>query len=468
MSEKGHAMKSAGMTKLAMLGLTLALATAPANGAPKVQDAETLLREGRSRIEAKDYTQAIVTLSRAREAEPLNTKLYNALADAYLAQGVESMGIIQLAKSLSIDSTQVDIALKLADIHLRAKRWAEAGQLYRSVLRNDPANDPATLGLAGLFTLAKQPAGAAAALEPYVRRHPDDQDAAAKYLDALAASGQDQALAAGADAILVGLPNWPTALRASAKAQLRLGQFQQAADAYRRLDGIEPLDADACLDVARCLLKADDQAGALVWFERAIQGSPTSSPDWSEFAAIYMRQKNWDRAAELYLRKTKDDPGSATAWLNYGLCQQQLKGFTESGRGFGEAIKLKPEWASARYYQAVNYVMSDSTQAACRAYRQFIRLASPQAEEHGDQLRQAYRYLCVTYLVDRNWAAALGMLDPALRLDPNDVQLRLYRGQALLGLNRKPEAKKEFETVLQMEPGNKDARKGLTVLAQYN
>jgi Tfp pilus assembly protein PilF len=206
----------------------------------------------------------------------------------------------------------------------------------------------------------------------------------------------------------------------------------------------------------------------LVWFERAIQGSPTSSANWSEFAAIYMRQKNWDRAAELYLRETTDDPGSATAWLNYGLCEQQRKEFTESARGFGEAIKLKPEWASARYYQAVNYVMSDSTQAACRAYRQFIRLATPQAAEHRDQLRQAYRYLCVTYLVDRNWAAALEMLDPALRLDPNDVQLRLYRGQTLLGLNRKPEAKKEFETVLQMEPGNTDARKGLTVLAQYN
>jgi len=70
--------------------------------------------------------------------------------------------------------------------------------------------------------------------------------------------------------------------------------------------------------------------------------------------------------------------------------------------------------------------------------------------------------------MDKNWNGTLTLLDQALRYDPKDVELRLYRAQSLLATNRKAEAKQEFEMVLKMQPENKEAKKGLTLLAQYN
>jgi Tfp pilus assembly protein PilF len=110
----------------------------------------------------------------------------------------------------------------------------------------------------------------------------------------------------------------------------------------------------------------------------------------------------------------------------------------------------------------------DSTRAARRAYETVVRLASAKETEHRQELSQAYRWLSVAHLIDKNWSTALPLLDAALRFAPKDVELRLYRAQALFALNRKPEAKQEFETVLQMQPSNAEAKKGLTLLAQYN
>jgi Tfp pilus assembly protein PilF len=122
----------------------------------------------------------------------------------------------------------------------------------------------------------------------------------------------------------------------------------------------------------------------------------------------------------------------------------------------------------AHYALATNYVQMDSTRAARRTYATMIRLAAGHEDEHRVALAQAYRYTSVMDLVEKDWSAALPGLDQALRYDPKDVELRLYRAQALFALNRKAEARREFETVLQLQPDNADAKHGLSLLAQYN
>ena len=102
--------------------------------------------------------------------------------------------------------------------------------------------------------------------------------------------------------------------------------------------------------------------------------------------------------------------------------------------------------------------------------------------EHGDQWLMAIEFVqgeTLEQLVSRSGpipvdravdlvSQALDALDHALRYDSKDVELRLYRAQVLFALNRKPEARQEFQTVLQMQPGNKEAQKGLNLVAQYN
>src|SRR5262245_45328111 len=189
-------MKSASIGILATLCLVWAAGPLAAGQRPEAPaaDAHALLAKGRAQIAAGSVDEAIRTLTLAREADPNDPDVYNALADAYMKMGAEPMAVVQLEKSLAVDSTRVDTRLRLAEIHWRSRRWNEARRLYQDVLRRDPTNDSAALLLGHLYLMAKQPAGAAHALAGYVERHPGDETAATQYLDALSASGQTAAL----------------------------------------------------------------------------------------------------------------------------------------------------------------------------------------------------------------------------------------------------------------------------------
>jgi tetratricopeptide (TPR) repeat protein len=427
-----------------------------------------LLASGREQIAHGDLDAAIAALILAREAAPGDPAIYNALADAYLKQGAEPMGVQQLEKSLGVDSTQVEARLRLADIHLRGRRWAEAGRLYAAVLHRDPANDTAALQLGRLYIKAKQPAGAAKVLEGYVGRHPEDDEAVSQYLGALAESGQDTATAAAAESVLRSRPQWVPALLVAARGEARSGRPEQALGHYLQVDKLQPLTGADAVVVGHCYVALEKDADAAAWFERALRDAPDSKVDWAEPAAACMRLKRWPEAASLYERKLAQDSTSVTTWVNYALCKQQSKEYEAGRRALLRAVALRPDFVMGQYNLATNYVLMDSTRAAGRAYEKVIRLAAAHQGEHGGELRQAYRYLSVTHLVEKNWSQALDSLDRVLRFDPKDVEMRLYRAQALFALNRKAEAKQDFETVLHLQPENKQAKKGLDLLAQYN
>jgi tetratricopeptide (TPR) repeat protein len=445
------------------------LAAAGNDAAKPGIDGRALLEKGRAQLDQGQVDQAIQTLTLAREVIPNDPAVYNALAKAYVKMGAEPMAVMQLQKSLVVDSLQVDPRLMLAEIHSRNRRWQEAGRLYQEILRRDPENDTAALLLGHLYSMAKQPAAAARALAGYVARHPGDESAAQQYLDALNASGQDPTLATASEAILASRPDWLPALTAAARSNARLGKSEKALEHYARLDAVERLGADDAFTVGRCHLALDHQEEAAQWFERAMSGDLDRRTDWSEAAAAFMRLKRWPEAAKLYERQLAQDSKSVSAWINFGLCNQQMKEYETARRALLQATELRSDNVKSQYALATNYVLMDSTRAARRRYETVVRLASAANDgEYREELRQSYRWLSVSHLVDKNWGPALDALDHALRYDSKDVELRLYRAQVLFALNRKPEARQEFQTVLQMQPGNKEAQKGLNLVAQYN
>ncbi len=463
-------MRQIAMAMFTTLGLIAAVG--PAAAGPQDDggraSAADLIDKGRQEITAGAFDAAIRTLTLAREKAPDDAGVYNALADAYIKSGTEPMGVMQLEKSLALDSTQVDTRLRLAEIHSRNRRWNEAGRQYQAVLRRNPDNDAAALLLGHLYLMAKQHSSAARALAGYVARHPADEPTATEYLDALAKSGQDAGLAVAAESILKSLPDWVPALRYAARARARLGKPEAALEHYRRLEALQPLGAEDAFVVGRCHLTLDDEAGAAPWFERALADSLDSRTDWSEPAGRFMRRQSWPLAARLYERRIAQDSMSVGAWVNYALCEQQMKNYETSRRALVRAVALRPDYIPSQYALATIYVQMDSTRAARRQFDRVAQLGIGHEDENRDALRQAYRYVSVAQLLDKNWSSALETLERALRLDPKDVELRLYRAQAFLATNRKADARREFETVLELQPANKAAKKGLSLVAQYN
>lgn len=460
------------MTRVRVLVAALAClaATAVAAG-PQESSRELALRllaTGRAQIARGDHDPAILTLTQAREADPDESEIYNALADAYLGLGLEPMGAMQLEKSLAADSTQIAPRLRLAELHEHNRRYVEAGRAYRDVLRREPANDVAALALAALYGRAKQPTNAAWVLEGYVIRHPEDQERLALYLHALLAAAQYDGAAVAAERALDACPDWPPALRAAGLARAALEQPEPAVVHLARLEKAQPLDAECCLALARCFLKLKNDVEAVARYDQVLVAQPDASGAWSEIAGAYMRIGRYGKAAELYERRIAQDSTAVSAYVNLGLCRHQTKEYDAARHALRRAVELKPDHVKARAALAGTYVLMDSTRAARRAYLALIEQALAAPDAWRAELYDAYRYLSVGHLLDKNWGSALDTLTKAVAFKPQDIEMHLYRAQALFALNRKVEAKKEFETVLQMEPANKNARKGLDLLAQYN
>src|SRR5262249_17827875 len=351
-------------------------------------------------------------------------------AGAYVKQGAEPMAVTQLQKSLQIDSTQVDARLTLAGIHARAHRWAEAGKLYQQTLRFDPKNDTASLELGRIYMKAKQPLPAARAFALYVPRHPEDLETASQYLDALIAAGRDEEAANAAAALLVAHPDWPPALAVAARSEARLGHADKALPVFLALDKKQPLQGADAMAVGSCYVTLGRDTDAAPWFDRAVADAGAAI-DWGEPGAAFMRLHRGEDASVCYERKLAHASTNAAAWTNWARCKQQLTDNDSARRGFLRAIAQRPESVRDRFDLANVYVIMDSTRAARRSYETVVGLAGGRETECREELRQSYRWLSTADLVDKQWQSALRHLDGALRLDPDDVELRLYRAQAL-------------------------------------
>jgi len=68
------------------------------------------------------------------------------------------------------------------------------------------------------------------------------------------------------------------------------------------------------------------------------------------------------------------------------------------------------------------------------------------------------------YLVRRQPAEALEHLEWVAKRDSKNVVARANLGNTYLALSRRPEAIREFQTVLSLQPGNTAALRGLKIL----
>ena len=195
--------------RMVLLPGLLCAAAAPAGARPGAGASfDDLMTEARGRMSRGEIDPAIQSLTLAREASPADAAVYALLGQAYVKQGAEPMALLQFQKSIELDSTQTEVRLQWAGLLAKSRRWQEAGRQYQHVLRQDPANDAAAQELGRLYLKAKQPEQAAKVLQPYIERHPDDEELAGGYLAALESAGRWEDLAGAATHVLAAHPDW--------------------------------------------------------------------------------------------------------------------------------------------------------------------------------------------------------------------------------------------------------------------
>ncbi len=429
-----------------------------------------LIELGYLHLVADSVHKAEVAFSRALQSLPKDPDIYRGLGEVYEKMGAEPVAMMKYEQSLEYDSVQVDLRMKLASMYLKERRYNDAAKMYMAILNHDPGNDTAALEIGKIFTLSKQYASAVYYLEPYVMRHPEDTQVWAIYMVNLDKSRQYESALKAAEHLLKSDPNNTKALSLAGKANFMKKEYDKALEYYLKLEKIDTLSFEDAKYMGKAYILQKNDSLGVHYLQKSADMNPEQTDVYSDLGSAYMRLKKYDKAAEMFERKIQQDSTYATGLVNLSLCRMALQQWDKSYQAIKKAIALRPTYAAGYIYLARTLSQMDSLKAARNAYLTATVVADSlgETEKYTNEMGEAFRYITFTYLVDKNYPPALDAVTKAVQFRPTDVELHLWRAQILHALDKREEAKRQYQKVLQLDPNNKDAKKGLDLLELYN
>jgi tetratricopeptide (TPR) repeat protein len=258
----------------------------------------------------------------------------------------------------------------------------------------------------------------------------------------------------------------------------------------------------------------DKQELAIKSYEMALKLDSALTDAFSDLGALYMKQKMYAESATMYEKKIAVDSTSLSAYLNASASYVQLKDYERSKELLKKAIERRPTYVGSRLRLAQTYALMDSLDQAKSQYDSVLTLIGTQTEKYKNELNEAYNMIGNIYFQKNKYDAAVEILRKAINSGADGSQVRVLIGQALIlgrgddpDLNRKrileavehfrkaikldpksvqghlwlaqglifsrlewepeeakkltEEARQEYKRVLQLDPNNVDAKKGL-------
>lgn len=229
----------------------------------------------------------------------------------------------------------------------RRGQWREAGRIYQSILRAEPANFEAAHGLGVVYLQSGQAErserqfGVAVLLDP---------DAAAAHHDrglALRALKRPADAVASYDRAIALEPGHAVAYRNRGTALHDLSLFDEAIASYDKAVALKPDDAAAHYQRGNLLLRLARAKDALASFDAAIAVDPLHAASFNNRANALRELNRPEEALADYDRAIALKPDGAPAFCNRGFALQDLGRLDEAMTSYNRAIALKPDFYEA-------------------------------------------------------------------------------------------------------------------------
>ena len=432
---------------------------------------------GQSLIGLDSADAALVASSEAKELDPQNATAYEVMGDAYNKQKVTPMAISNYEKSLEIDSLQPGVLYKLANTYKNEKKYTKAAEVYVHILALDPNNEAARIELAGLFFRAHQYANCAGILKEYFKNHKNPpKDLQSIYLESLYRSKQYKEAYLVAQEYIKIEPKSSLAIRAIANGYFNNNQYPQAIESFMKLATIDTMEFDdyRLLGLAYRQTKNDSLA-AKTWEEMlkdTTQSVKSRSYFYGEVGSIWMKYKDWERAAAYFEKRIEIDttPMAVGSAINYALCMIQLDRFENASSALKRAIAQNPKYPPAYINLGYCYFQQKNYDDGKKEFEMAIKVIDTMESKYRLELADANRMIALAIMVEKKstpeesqkkWESALVYLKKSVKFKEDMAQSHLLMGQSFQNLNKKDDAVKEYKRTLQLDPKNEQAKKGL-------
>ena len=430
------------------------------------ENAQLLISLGQALLVVDSVDHAVVAFTQASVADPHSAIAYECLGDSYIKLGIARAAIIQYQKALDIDSLRLESRTKLAGAFLQDHQYNAAAQIYKSVLQIDSTNWSTYFQLGKLYAAARQHSNAVRYLKPYVTWKSDDRRALTLAIESYAALQQHREVITLSERLLELEPYSLIALRNVARARVKVREYDRAIEDYGKLAKLDSLQGDDWKELGMAYAESKRDSLAFDALQRSLSKDSSHSEVYNQLGVLYMRNRNYEQAAAMFEKRINLDSTAVGAYVNYALSHMALGHWSIAYIALRQTLNLRPHYLQGHLYIARTLLQMDSLKAARSEYDTVVQLIDTATTMYRTELAEAQGINGFDLLLQKKYPQAVSMLKSSVQLVENNYQTHLWYAQALALSNKRDEATVEYKIVLKLDPGNKDAKKGLEILGQ--
>lgn len=366
-------------------------------------------------LKNKDFDRALKAVDAVESKQPGQALTANIRGRIYLMQNDVPRARSNLERALSIDPTFVPAAATLASLDLADKQADKARQRFEAVLKADPKNLDALMALAGMRAKAgASPDEIEGLMQTAIRLNPTAAPPRLLLVDSQFQRNKFKEALATAQEAVNALPGSIAALDALGRAQLAVGDANQAISTFSKMAALDANSPAAYFRLANVRLTQHDSDGAIQEYKKALAIDPESFEAQRALVNIYTAAGRPEEALLVARNVEKQHPDEPAGYL--------LEGGIESGRN-------RPAAAAEVYRAALK--RAPVSPVATRLYAALVSAG---------RLGEAEQFAA-------SWTAG----------HPNDAVFIFATAEAALNRRENAVAEARFKEVLKIAPDNAPA-----------
>ena len=414
-------------------------------------------------------TQAIDAYKKAYALDPKSAVIGERLAEMYWKAQRVHEAVTEAQDLLKRDPNDLPTRRLLGRIYLRSlgdlsstaqsDMAQRAIEQYKEVYRLDPTDSESALWLARLYRLRNEHDKAEAVLRSLLKEDPENEPAVEQLTQLLL----DEGKSADAVSLLEGITSRnpsPALLDLLGDAYTQTHDLSKAEGAYRKAVELDPSELSHERGLGQTLLAEEKYSDALTVYLKLADMMPDDSDVYLRLAQIYRELHQLNHAEEYLLKARQYAPGSVEVMYNEAMLYEAQGRFDDAIRVLSDAVTgLKSQStvlpsrrrSLAILYQQLGQLYRDAQnfQAAVYTYEELGHLGD-------EEDRRARMLIMDTYRAAKNLPKALQTGKEALAKYPSDPGLRTSNA-LLLGENgQTDEAVKILRSQLTKTEGDRD------------
>jgi len=395
-----------------------------------------------------------------------NKQIYEMIGDSYAKQKVVELALLNYDKAEAIDSLDIELKYKIAELLYKEKRYTDAVNKYLAVVALDSTNKKALYNTANIFYLAKMYPDAAIFFDKYLRYEQLNGSYYKAAKSNLEARNYQKAYDYAHLAAQKG-KNDKDVTKVLAVSAAWIGQYDESLENYAKIDDslLTKSDIRDLIVAGRNSRAAKKDSIALLYFNKVLSIDSTYKDVYWDVATLNYTLGNYDTAINFFDKFLAEKPNFEPAIRFKAFAYLQKKDYDKTREFLLEAVALNDTIVDSYFWLAQSYKAVDSLGRSAEVMEKMISICEGKEAQYKEKLLDAYGFLGQTAFDKKNYPAAITYLKKALTYSSKNVNYNLLVALAYHNTGDTNNAIVYYKIVRSLDPNNEAAKKGLRLLS---